>query len=373
MHICIVCNEYPLENVSHGGIGTVVKLLATEYAKHDVRVTVVGVYSFEQDLHTVKDGVHIHALRKSNFPFLRFMDTSKRLLKEIKKIQSANPIDIIESQENGFAFLRPIKGIKYIIRLNGGHHFFAKSENRKIDFWKGFQEKRSFRRSDFFIAVSEYVRDHTSKYIQFDKQKVRVIFNITDTSKFNKVDQTATIRGRILFIGSIKEKKGVTQLVDSFSIVKSEFPKAQLVLAGRGDARFIENLRQRIPKDLVSDVHFLGSVGHDDIPALIATAEVCVYPSHMEALPLAWLEVLASGKPFIGANAGPGPEVVKDGVTGLLCDPYAPIDIATKVIALFKDPELALRLGSQGRADILERFSVEKVIAQNIAFYKEII
>jgi glycosyltransferase involved in cell wall biosynthesis len=373
MHICFICNEYPLKGIIHGGIGTVVKLLATEYAKRNIRVSVVGFYPFDEDVRVIEDNVHIYALRKSRFPFLRFIDNSRRVSDEIKRIHKSVPIDVLETQENGFAFIRPIPKVKFGIRLNGGHHFFADSEKRKIDFWKGWQEKQSFKRSDFFIPVSEYVRDHTLHYIHFDKQKTKVIFNITDTSTFRAIDNTSTIPGRILFVGSIKEKKGVIQLVEAFPAVKALFPQATLILAGRGDFAFMEGLKTRVTSEVLKDIHFLGPVQHSAIPELLATAEVCVYPSHMEALPLAWLEALASGKPFVGSKAGPGPEVVKDGVTGLLCDPYSSVDIANKIIYFFSNPAMAKQMGSQARADVLDRFSVERVIEENVEFYKNIV
>ena len=71
----------------------------------------------------------------------------------IKEIHSTEPIDVIETSELGLAFLEKIKSVKYIIRLHGGHHFFSEAENRGINWWKGWQEKRSFKKADAFIAV----------------------------------------------------------------------------------------------------------------------------------------------------------------------------------------------------------------------------
>ena len=62
------------------------------------------------------------------------------------------PINSIEGAELSFAFLPKIKDIKYVIRLHGGHHFFAVAENREINKWKGFQEKRSFKKADAIIS-----------------------------------------------------------------------------------------------------------------------------------------------------------------------------------------------------------------------------
>jgi hypothetical protein len=55
---------------------------------------------------------------------------------KIKDIHEKNPIDIIETSELGLAFINKIEGVKYIIRLHGGHHFFAEAESRGINKWK---------------------------------------------------------------------------------------------------------------------------------------------------------------------------------------------------------------------------------------------
>ena len=78
----------------------------------------------------------------------------------------------IALQKGSFNFIydflkQKIKNIKYVIRLHGGHHFFAEAENRGINKWKGFQEKRSFKKADAFIAVSNYVKNHTATYLSY--------------------------------------------------------------------------------------------------------------------------------------------------------------------------------------------------------------
>jgi glycosyltransferase involved in cell wall biosynthesis len=90
----------------------------------------------------------------------------------------------------------------------------------------------------------------------------------------------------------------------------------------------------------------------------------------MEAMPMAWLEALAMGKPFVGSKTGPGPEAVKDDETGLLCDPHDSIDIADKVIWMLQNKEAAQKMGLAARADVLERFNIEKLVKENIAFYQ---
>jgi glycosyltransferase involved in cell wall biosynthesis len=90
----------------------------------------------------------------------------------------------------------------------------------------------------------------------------------------------------------------------------------------------------------------------------------------MEAMPLAWLEVLAMGKTFIGSSTGPGPEAVKNNITGLLADPFKPNDIADKIRFVFKNEEKAIQLGINARENVLKDFDADVMVEKNIVFFK---
>ena len=171
MHICFLTNEFPKEGFPHGGIGSFVRTLAVAFVKQGVKVSVVGMNYTENDENETIDGVTIYRLQKSKVKGLAWYYNSKAINEKIKNIHNLDLIDIVEASELGLAFINKIKNIKYIIRLHGGHHFFAESENRGIDKWKGFQEKRSFKKADAFIAVSKYVKKHTENYLSYNNNK----------------------------------------------------------------------------------------------------------------------------------------------------------------------------------------------------------
>ena len=78
---------------------------------------------------------------------------------------------------------------------------------------------------------------------------------------------------------------------------------------------------------------------------------------------------MAVGKPTIYSRTGPGPEVIEDGVSGLLCDPFDPEDIAAKICALLDNQVLAAQLGQGARARVLARFNKKDWIGRNLAYY----
>jgi glycosyltransferase involved in cell wall biosynthesis len=259
--------------------------------------------------------------------------------------------------------------------LHGGHHFFAKAEKRGLEFWKVFQEKKSFKKADHIIAVSRYVAESTRNLLNLKNREIEVIHNPIDSKKFYKCDIDKIKKHSIFFAGSIIEKKGIRQLIQSLDYLVDEFSDVHLYIAGRDAKLPGTNIQYRpILENFINDkirshITFLGVVSNIEIMNYIESSEICCYPSHMEAMPLAWLEVLAMGKSFIGSKTGPGPEVVKENITGLLVNPFEPKEIADKIRFLFNNPKVGVEMGTLARERIIKEFDIEVIVNQNINFF----
>jgi glycosyltransferase involved in cell wall biosynthesis len=316
-------------------------------------------------------------LPKSKWKFGRFYDHTKRILIKINEINSINTIDVVEGSELDFAFFFKKTTYKKVIRLHGGHHFFAIELNKKPAFWRSYQEKKSFKKADGYIAVSNYVGNQTKKHLPINFN-FKTIYNTVDTDKFKNNNTHEYQKNSLLFVGTVCEKKGIKQLVQSISIIKKQFPDVVLNIIGR-DWRFpdgksyIEYLKTFILDDSKNSINIIGAVPHIEIPNYLTKTDVCVFPSHMEAMPIAWLEGLAMGKKVVASKIGPGLELVKDNDTGLLINPYSQEDIAEKIIQVLKNPKEAEKRAANAREDILKRFNPSKIIKENIQFYKSII
>lgn len=378
MHICFITNEYPKQGFPHGGIGSFVKTLAQELIKKGNQVSIVGLNYEAKCEVEIDNKVVIYRIGKSNIKGLCWFFNAKEINKKIKEIHIRSPISIIESSELGLAFLNKLQGVKYVIRLHGGHHFFAEAENRGINFWKGFQEKRSFKKADAFIAVSEYVKSHTANYLSYGSKPIAVIYNPINSTLFQP-QEVRIEANNITFTGTICEKKGVRQLIQAFPLVKQKFPKAILNLYGRdwffSDGRsFIKMLQENeLPKlgPLAHDIIFRGSISNKEIPNAFAKAAVCIFPSHMETLGLVAPEAMAMAKAVIFTTLGPGPEVIKHGETGFLCNPHDAADIAQKICTVLENTELAIEMGSKARKSVLKQFNLEVIVEENILFYEK--
>ena len=380
MHICFLTNEYPKAGFPHGGLGSFVKTMAEALVGKGIQVTVVGLNYVFSDETENSNGVNVIRIRKSKVKGLAWYFNSKNISKNIATIHKKNPIDIVEGPELSLAFLPKIKGIKYVIRLHGGHHFFTEGENRGINWWKGFQEKRSFKKAEAFIAVSNYVKSHTAKYLSYHNKPIEVIFNPINSQLFQPKN-VAFEPNNITFAGTICEKKGVRQLIQSFPMVKEQFPNAILNLYGRDwffsdGSSYIKMLQEtELPKlgDYAKDVIFHGAVSFTEIPNAYAKAAVCIFPSHMETLGLVAPEAMAMEKPVIFTKLGPGPEVITDGETGWLCNPHDPKDIANAIVEVLSNPEKAQAIAKQAKRFVSEKFALHEIAQNNIDFYKKIL
>jgi glycosyltransferase involved in cell wall biosynthesis len=380
MHIGFITAEYPKPGFPHGGIGTFIKNIAHSLANKNVRVTVFSNgYSYEDEV--MEDGsLTVYYLKKSQWPVLKFIDISRKTNNIIAKVHQQHPIDVIESQENGFSFINKIPGVKFLIRMHGGHHYFTEAENRPTEWRKVRNEKVSFSKADALVAVSNYTNIRTAHFLGYNPANTTIIPNGIDVSKFLPGKETAIVPHRIVFAGTVCEKKGIRQLVMALPAVKKRFPDAELVVLGnlkvidrKTGGLYMDYLKTYIDPSVTNSINFVGFVDSVNLQKWVHSAEICVYPSHMEALPFAWVEVLAMQKLLIGGKTGPGPEVIEDGKTGLLCDPHDPADIAEKIIYAFENPEVSKQIGLNARQSAIEKFDTNKLHEDNLRYYESLI
>ena len=354
-----------------------VQTLGRMLVQQGIQVTVVGAgykkHSIEND-----EGVQVIRIAKSKWPYGKFIQQVWQINTAIKKAHRQNPIDIIECSEVGLAFIKNIKGVKRVIRMHGGHHFFRHFEKRPLVAKTVWQEKKSFAKAHALCAVSNFVNVETARWLKFNPSQTTILYNGVMPQKLEAVAAgTETQNGRIVFTGTVCEKKGARQLVQDFAVVKAAVPNATLCMVGPdwffADGKsYIQYLQQFIPENIKPHIQFVGAVANTEIPEWIASAQVCAYPSHMEAMPLAWLEAMALGKPVVASQTGPGTEIITHGKDGLLCNPHDPESIAENLIRLLTDNELAKTCGLNARQKVRDDFDMHQLVHQNIAFYVQV-
>ncbi|PFG39944.1 glycosyltransferase involved in cell wall biosynthesis [Georgenia soli] len=178
---------------------------------------------------------------------------------------------------------------------------------------------------------------------------------------------------RLLTIGRLVPRKGVATIVEALPAV----PTAELVVAGGPPRHEIDTdpeVRRltALAEDLgVADrVTFLGSVPHDDMPALIREADVVVATPWYEPFGIVPLEAAACGRPVVGAAVGGLLDSVADGVTGVLVPPQNPTALADALVPLLQDRERRSRFGTAARRRAVDLFSWTTVAAGTLAAYE---
>ncbi|HZR67719.1 MAG TPA: glycosyltransferase family 4 protein [Burkholderiales bacterium] len=168
-------------------------------------------------------------------------------------------------------------------------------------------------------------------------------------------------RNTLLFLGRLERAKGVFDLVDAVAALRDTHPDARLVLAGDD----VDGLAAYAAGRGVADcVQLTGWVGPERKRALLDAAAAFVLPSYAEGLPISLLEAMAAGLPSVASEVGGIPDIIADGVNGML---VAPGDVAmlTRVLRkLLDDRMLRARLGAAARETVRLRFDADHVIGE---------
>lgn len=171
---------------------------------------------------------------------------------------------------------------------------------------------------------------------------------------------------RALLVGSVIPEKRVELAIEVARLVARERPDFRLVVAGRPQyhARNVAYM-SRLRANAGPEVEWAGHV--DDVRACMEGAGLLLHCRADEPLAAALIEAMAAGLPVVAPRAGGTPELVRDGVDGLLYEPDAARVAADAVLALVGDPSLAARLGASGRERARAEFSREAYLERHAA------
>jgi len=237
--------------------------------------------------------------------------------------------------------------------------------------------KYALQHSNIITGCSQSVLDSLSGYEMADKSRFRLLYYGTDVPELPDTAAREAFRASfgwepdthlLVHVGRFFEQKNHRGLIKIFRDVQRVLPQARLLLVGDGALRKeIEHLV--ISKNMSPYVRFLGA--RDDVPDLLRHCDIFVMPSRFEGFGLAALEASAAGLPVVGSLTSGLIEAVDNGQTGLLFPPDKLDDMANGIIKLLQTPDLARRLGMQGRQRVQERFSIEVSASQLTSLYDE--
>jgi N-acetyl-alpha-D-glucosaminyl L-malate synthase BshA len=233
--------------------------------------------------------------------------------------------------------------------------------------------KFSIEKSDRITAVSEFLRAETFNAFHCTGCRVAVIPNFIDPSVYDRnlysaseVLPFAGNRKVLMHISNFRAVKRVRDVVRIFAKVQAEIPSV-LVMVGDGPERPAAEEEARA-LGVGNSVFFLGKI--ETVAPLLASADVFLLPTSSESFGLSALEAIASGVPVVGTDSGGLPEVVTNGVTGLLY-PVRDIDsMAAGVLSIITDPSRQADMGAAGEDDARKRFALDTVVSQYEDLYR---
>lgn len=377
MNILFICNEYP-PYPHGGGIGTVTRIIAEGMRTRGHTVVVAGFYdSIETYSSRDERGVLVYRLPQSKL-FNHDFYSRIILFRLVRKIIKNHSINILEAPDYlGLLALWPRFSIPSVVRLHGSVTYLSSESSKKISKKYFFYESQTLKNCSALIAVSKSIAVKTNALFKM-KAPIEIIYNSIGID--NPIGQKINKRelNKVIFTGTLMKIKGVFPLFEAWPEVVSKIPQATLHLFGKDS--FNESgisvkalLLQNLMPQLLETVTFYGHVSRQQVFKELNTASVAVFPSITETFGLGPAEAMAQGCPTIFTKLASGPEIINNGVNGILVDPFNPKEIAEAIIRILADKNLAQKIGFEGRKSVENRFSNDVILQQNEKMYQKVI
>jgi glycosyltransferase involved in cell wall biosynthesis len=335
-------------------------------------------------------------LRKSG---IRFMNVDIRdtisakadlisALQIAKTLQTIKP-DLIHVHGNKAAFVYCLAKILYS-RTNGKTKSILTVHNYPVspdNSLKNRSISRPGRRIIFncynrIIAVSADIQRSLEKEIGVNSLKVRCIHNGVDMDRWTLKNKSvendrADLKARhdlpansflICTVGRMVPFKALDVLIKSVYHVRRTFSNVCLLIVGDGP---LKSQLEKLLKDLnlEKSVKLLGFVDKPDI--VLACSDLFVFPSKREPFGIVLLEAAAIGLPIVAIRAGGIPEIIEDGVNGVLAEPGDEFSLAHCIKKTIRDGDLRQRMIVNGRRYVLDKFSLDTMAAGTIETYND--
>ncbi|MGB0386107.1 MAG: glycosyltransferase [Ardenticatenaceae bacterium] len=381
LRLCLLSSNYPPDQFD--GVGRLTHLMAQGLFElgHTVHVITRG----DKEQIAFYDGAYVHKVPPTpnryqyyqKFPGLyHTLNYSHTVHERVKRLMLNDGIQIVDSpiwQFEGLVtaisdmipvVVRLVTARKQLLAIQKGYNH----DERLI----GDMEQALLDRATHLLpntqATFDSMRQHYS--ISSSKEYTIVPYGIVpapdDAVRPFDLKRTSD-KLTVLFVGRLEKRKGILDLFQAIPSVLKQVPNATFIIAGADNSRH-DGFQRRTGTDyptyfanryrkVRSHVKFMGRVSDETLHELYQSCDLFVAPSLYESFGLIYIEAMNYAKPVIGCRAGGIPEVIDDGVTGLLVDPGAAKALAEAIVSLLKSPRKLYELGMAGRQQVLEKFT----------------
>ncbi len=391
--VCFISPEYwPLS----GGTGAYVYYLSNELLKNGYKIYVVTGSNQSQDVH-VNPQLDVSFLKIPKIPIVKSFMLASNSQRKLNSLRETANVDITHPQlplTPNFAVppnfgktivctvhstwkgeAEAIRGEPYS-RLNANEKFLV-----SFNWFLRFFEEGMLSRARKIIAVSHFTKWELTNYYKIPANKIQVIHNGVDISKFKPVVDRRKVKAELGFnpddlaivsVGRLYARKGLFTLIDSMPSVVKRFPNARFIISGKGQSDEMHKLIVHAEKlGVKNNILFTGYYPDKKLPKLYQAADVFAFSTFYEHHPFAVLEALATGLPVVTTTVGGIPETIGSGKNGFLVEPFNARALGEKILYLLEHPVAAMEMGAQARKTIVENYDWRIVVKKAMKVYDE--
>ncbi len=244
--------------------------------------------------------------------------------------------------------------------------------------WQRWLQRIVCRLADCVLVNADAIRE-TLISQGYRSDNIAVIRNAIAQPKATPIEDAYGIREElgltpsapvVMVLSRLNRMKGVEYFLDAANIVAAKLPETRFLIVGDGAIR--QELQDRAASmGLAGKIVFTGF--RTDVPRLLSQVSLSVLPSLSEGLSNTLLESMAAGVPVVATWVGGNPEIIEDGVSGLLVPPRDSAKLANAMLAVLENPSLAASFSAAGKYRIAKVFSLERSIREVERLYQKLI
>ncbi len=386
MKILVLAWEFPPRII--GGIARHVAGLFPEIVLLGQVVHLLTVASENVLPYEVVNGIHVHRLEVPEegdfFAWVRSMN--RHMVERGLKLTAEINFDLIHAHDwlvaEGAITLGEKTALPLVATIHAteyGRHNGIHTDSQR---YVSDQERRLGCAARRVIVCSQYMLKEVERALDCLPQKVDVIYNgITPNPVVDDFDREqwrlkfAPPSSKIIYyVGRLSHEKGIFVLLNALPRVLEQRSGAVMcVIVGSGSAHEVLLKRQADHLRIKDKVIFTGFMPDQDLPKLQAVADCAVFPSLYEPFGIVALESFAAGVPVVVSDTGGLPEVVEDGVTGIVTKVNNAHSLAEGILRVLQNEDLAKRLVANARAVLEIKFNWSKLAQQTIETYCKVL
>jgi len=237
------------------------------------------------------------------------------------------------------------------------------------------------RSSRIVIAVSDTIKKHLVRFTLKDSNSIVVIPNGVDVSRFHPSIQTDSIKRKygltgkrvILSVGRVDKEKGIQFVIRALPNILKRVKDVKLWILGSGSySQALKNLVRKL--NLQDKVLFTPYISDEELPRCYNACDLFVMPTiRLESFGLVLAEAMACEKPVIASRIGGVPDVIQDGIDGILVSPGDINSIYKQIVTILNDQILARKVANNARRSACSNFSVQEMVNHTLEVYEMVL